>query len=139
MPRAAPAWPSDPEKGGGGRIDLVDFSFGGGCRLRQADEFSSVFAARRVLRGRYFDLHYLSGNAATARLGLIIAKRLARRAVQRNLLKRIAREAFRHARPALPNYDLVLRLTKSPGSLLDSEARLSWRADIERLLARLPR
>jgi len=91
------------------------------------------------LRGDYFDLHYLSGSEGGARLGLIVAKRLARRAVQRNLLKRIAREAFRHARPSLPVYDLVLRLTKFPGSLLDSGSRRSWRTDIEQLLARLPR
>jgi ribonuclease P protein component len=91
------------------------------------------------LRGNYFDLHYLSGSQAGARLGLIVAKRLARRAVQRNLLKRIAREAFRLARPGLPAHDLVLRLTKRPGDLLDSGARRSWRADIEQLLAKLPR
>ena len=91
------------------------------------------------MRGGYFDLHYLAGSKAGARLGLIIAKRLARRAVQRNLLKRSAREAFRHARPGLPAVDLVLRLTKSPGSLLDSGSRRNWRTDIEQLLARLPR
>lgn len=107
--------------------------------MRRAEEFSSVFASRRALRGDYFDLHYLPRSEAGARLGLIVAKRLARRAVQRNLLKRIAREAFRHAMPGLPAYDLVLRLTKPPGDLLDSGARRSWRADIEKLLARLPR
>ena len=137
-PRAAPVWPSNAEEGGGG-IDLADFCFGGDRRLRQADEFSSVFAARRVLRGDYFDLHYSAGSEEGARLGLVIAKRLARRAVQRNLLKRIGREVFRHARPGLPAYNLVLRLAKPPGDSLDTTARRSWRGDIERLLARLPR
>ncbi len=91
------------------------------------------------MRGNRFDLHYIAGTEAGARLGLIIAKRLARRAVQRNLLKRLAREAFRHARPTLPVYDLVLRLAKPPGDRLDAESRRTWRADIEQLLARLPR
>ena len=123
----------------------MDFGFRGEHRLHAAAEFSSVFSARRVLRGEFFDLHYRSDNmpsalpAATARLGLVMAKKLARRAVQRNLLKRLAREAFRHARPELPRYDMVLRLAKPSGHDLDQAARRAWRADVEQLLARLPR
>ncbi len=98
-----------------------------------------------MLRGEYFNLHYRSNltmsaaTGASARLGLVIAKKLARQAVQRNLLKRLAREAFRHARLALPHYDLVLRLAKPAGHRLEKEARRAWRADVEQLLTRLPR
>ena len=119
--------------------DTSDFKFCNGYRLHEADEFSAVFAARRVLRGNRFDLHYSPGSDSGARLGLIIAKKLARRAVHRNLLKRLAREAFRHARPTLPTYDLVLRLARPPGKSLGAESRRDWRADVEQLLARLPR
>jgi ribonuclease P protein component len=42
-----------------------------------------------------------------ARLGLAISRKAARRAVDRNRLKRIAREAFRHS-PASPPVDLVI-------------------------------
>lgn len=137
--------------------------FPGCCRLHTAADFSRVFAARRVLRGEYFDLHYLAVRPevvlaeAGARLGLVIAKKLARRAVQRNLLKRLAREAFRHSRSGLPAYDLVLRLARSPISASATPARPApvrslsqyaetpdqaalrhaWRMDIDRLLARL--
>ncbi len=137
-PRAASAWLSEATAGGGGYIK-PDFSFRSSFRLHDAEEFSSVFASRRVLRGNRFDLHYVAGTEDAARLGLIVAKRLAHRAVQRNLLKRLAREAFRHARPTLPPLDLVLRLARSPGNLLSVEARRAWRAEIEQLLARLPR
>lgn len=114
-------------------------------RLQTAGDFSLVFAVRRVLRGEIFDLHFRpkdSGDTTRpigARLGLVIAKKLAHRSVQRNLLKRLARETFRLARQSLPSYDLVLRLSKPPGSCLDRAARRTWRADIEHLLNRLPR
>ena len=123
----------------------LDLGFRSEHRLHAEAEFSSVFAARRVLRGNYFDLHYratpttAAEPGASARLGLVIAKKLARRAVQRNLLKRLAREAFRQARATLPHYDLVLRLSKPSGHNLDLEMRRAWRADVEQLLTRLPR
>ena len=54
-------------------------------------------------------------------------------------LKRLAREAFRHARGGLSANDVVLRLARPPGTQMDTQARRSWRSDIEQLLARLPR
>lgn len=127
------------------KIEAVDLGFRKQHRLQTAEGFSLVFADRRRLRGEIFDLHYRSqGSGAIsgpvgARLGIVIAKKLAHRAVQRNLLKRLARESFRVARRELPPYDLVLRLAKPPGSSLDRAARSTWRADIEQLLIRLPR
>ena len=124
--------------------EVVDLGFRYQHRLHTAAAFSTVFAVRRVLRGKVFDLHYCSRYAGdnaepgAARLGLVIAKKLAQRAVQRNLLKRLARETFRLARQTLPPYDLVLRLAKAPGSSLDGAARRTWRLDIEHLLGRLP-
>src|SRR5262245_45596093 len=58
-------------------------------RLRKTDEYSSVFAFRRVLRGRFLSVHYRPNGLATARMGVVVAKKLARRAVLRNLVKRI--------------------------------------------------
>ena len=43
-----------------------------------------------------------------ARLGLAIAKRQVRLAVQRNRVKRLVRESFRQARPTLRGVDLVV-------------------------------
>lgn len=112
--------------------------FGANLRLRQAGEFGAVFAERRVLRGRLFDLHYRPNGGASARLGLVIAKKLARQAVWRNALKRTGREAFRLARSGLPAMDLLLRLAK-PVAAMDGLSRRMWRGDIDALLAKLPR
>lgn len=157
---------SDSRTGDRNAVNPGNLCFRGKHRLHAAAEFSKVFAARRVIRGKYFDLHYLdcqvfeavapgpdSGSASVAspeipvfllqqresRLGLVIAKKLARRAVQRNLLKRLAREAFRQIRERLPPFDLVLRLARSPGSDPGVDVRKACRADIDRLLERLLR
>lgn len=119
------------------------FTFPSAHRLHAAAEFSAVFAGRRVLRGRHFDLLYLPDGANNnrvaadggARLGLIIAKRFARRAVLRNLVKRLAREAFRqHA--SIPPCDVVLRLAR-PLPRADRAGKQAWRMEIDGLLTRL--
>jgi|TARA_B100000315_G_scaffold249896_1_gene281826 ribonuclease P protein component len=43
-----------------------------------------------------------------ARLGLVVAKRDIRRANERNQVKRIVREAFRHKRDELPALDVIV-------------------------------
>ena len=54
-----------------------------------------------------------------ARLGLVIAKRLLRRSVDRNLLRRLIREAFRKQHSELPSCDLIVRLAVKPVLPLD--------------------
>jgi ribonuclease P protein component len=115
-------------------------------RLHQPNEFAAVMASSLRLRGGVFELRYRRNENAEvqgtgARLGLVIPKRLARRAVLRNQIKRLAREAFRQALPTLPAVDIVLRLIKPPLLTLakvDRELRHAWRRDIDSLLAGLP-
>lgn len=89
-------------------------------RLTKTDEFSSVFGFRRALKSPHFLLHYrlrTAEEAAGARLGLVVAKRLLRRSVDRNLVRRLAREHFRLMRCRLPSRDLILRLAVKPKPL----------------------
>lgn len=106
-------------------------------RLLEAKDFKAVFEHRRVLRGRYFDLHVRPNGGETARIGFVVAKRLARRAVQRNLIKRFGRELFRRMRTGLPHLDLVLRLSKPVSGAAPGGPAL--REDIGDLLSRVPR
>ena len=113
--------------------------FGRGLRLLQAAEFSAVFSARRSLRGESFDLLYKPNGGNGPKLGLVVAKKFARRAVMRNLLKRLARESFRQAAPGLAGLDLVLRLKKSVAGPVGPAGRRQLRTEVDGLLARLPR
>ncbi|HRF10562.1 MULTISPECIES: ribonuclease P protein component [Candidatus Accumulibacter] len=93
-------------------------------RLIKTDEYSSVFGFRKALKSRHFLLHYRPRSAEEspgARLGLVVAKRFLRRSVDRNLVRRLAREQFRLMRSRLRSNDFVLRLAAKP-SALDRQA-----------------
>jgi ribonuclease P protein component len=79
------------------------------ARLLKTDEFSSVFRLRPWRRSAHFVV-YGRPTGADARLGLVIGKKYAPRAVTRNLVRRIAREAFRLRRAQFEGFDLLLRL-----------------------------
>ena len=70
---------------------------------------------------------------AGARLGLVVAKRLLRRSVDRNLIRRLARENFRMMRCRLPSRDLILRLVARPEPL----DRRALADEIRRLLEKM--
>lgn len=125
----------------GGAAPAEGFGFGRQCRLLAPAQYAEVFAARRVLRGEIFALHYRHNRLQGARLGLVIPKKQARTAVLRNAIKRQAREVFRLRRAALPAVDMVLRLAK-PVVLQKSVAaadRSAWRNEIGALLEQLCR
>jgi ribonuclease P protein component len=79
------------------------------ARLLKTDEYSSVFRLRPWRRSPHFVL-YGKPTGNEARLGLVIGKKFAPRAVTRNLIKRLAREAFRLRRAELGGWDILLRL-----------------------------
>ena len=62
-----------------------------------------------------------------ARLGLVVPKRVLKRAVDRNRAKRQIRESFRLARPGLPAWDIVVVVTRV-GDVRRSVDRLMERA-----------
>ena len=103
--------------------------------MTKTDDFSSVFGFRRAIRGTLFMLHYQprAENVSDARLGLVIGKKYIRRAVGRNLVKRLTREFFRLNHPRLIGYDLVIRMLKKP-EILDRQAIT---AEIKHLFGRL--
>lgn len=115
------------------RLPGVDQRFIDAYRLRKTDEFSSVFAFRRAVKGRYFIVHYRPNEGKTARMGVVVAKKLAKRAKVRNLVKRIAREQFRVRRGELPAVDLVIRLH----ARVSGATRAMIHADLLQLFGRL--
>lgn len=90
-------------------------SFPATARLHSPTEYAQSLKGQRVGRGALFVVTRSRAGAGErpddgARLGLIIPKRFAARAVTRNTIKRIIRETFRHKRAHLPDADYVFRL-----------------------------
>lgn len=77
-------------------------------RILKTDEFSSVFRLRPVFRTAHFVLYARPNESGHSRLGVVVAKRLAPRAVTRNMIKRLAREMFRKS--SLVSNDFIIRL-----------------------------
>nr|UOP04052.1 ribonuclease P protein component [Conchiformibius kuhniae] len=93
----------------------MDDCFGKAYRLLKTEEFSSVFALRRR-RSRHFVQVYRADNGlGHARLGLVVAKKTAKRANRRNYMKRTVREWFRVHKHALPPQDFVVRVCAAFG------------------------
>ena len=78
-------------------------------RLLTAAQYRAVFDDVTV-KASHRNLLLLARISETpeSRLGLVIAKKNVRRAVQRNRIKRVARELFRQQPPANPPLDIVL-------------------------------
>ncbi len=70
-------------------------------------EFDHVFKNAGRSSDLYFTILFTTGQSERARLGLAIAKRVARRAVDRNRIKRLVRESIRQE-STLPIVDLVV-------------------------------
>lgn len=135
-PRDAIAWPSD-------RVCLNSSApavegFGRHRRLLSPKDYADTFATRKQLRGNLFVLHYRHNDGAEARLGLVVPKKQAKRAILRNAIKRQARESFRRRCSGLPAMDLILRLAQPVKK--DADGRIDktgWKTEIEGLLERL--
>ena len=77
---------------------------------------------------------YVRPNGLTqARVGIITSARVAPRAVDRNRMKRMVREAFRVARQRLPGVDVVVQLRRLP----PAESAAMARAEVVRVLEEL--
>jgi ribonuclease P protein component len=101
-------------------------------RLHTAAEFGRVFAEPARSSDRFFTILARPSGGSVARLGLTISRRAAKRAVDRNKLKRLARESFRQHRE-LPPWDFVV-LAK-PGA--HAAASASLRESLDRHFDRL--
>jgi len=106
-------------------------SFGKSSRLLNAGDYSQVFdRCEAKASHKHLLLLAKKNDKPGHRLGLVIAKKNVRLAVQRNRVKRIAREFFRHLPESESHMDVVLLARRGMDQLdnaeLSSILRQQW-------------
>ncbi|UXY15434.1 ribonuclease P protein component [Chitiniphilus purpureus] len=107
-------------------------------RLLKTDDFSSVFNLRLSVGNDYFQVLGRPNALPCARLGVVVGRRVDRRAVARNYIKRTVRELFRCHGAHLYGIDLVVRPRRSFGPRDGAAARAALLALFQRIRKRLP-
>jgi len=100
------------------------------ARLLLPADFSALRNAGKRLSFRYFYCEYRLTSAATARLGMAVSRRVSKRAVERNRIRRQIRESFRLQRARLPGCDVLVvaraLATEQASRVLRDELDLLW-------------
>ena len=91
--------------------------------LPGGEDFARVLRHGAIAAGRKFRVHALRSERSGARLGVIVPKRIARKAVCRNAYKRHIREFCRALLEVLDGWDLVVRVERGGMPLCVNEAR----------------
>lgn len=111
-------------------------SFGRDRRLLKPTEFQHVLKRGVRVGGTFFRVIAVNSAHTRGRLGLAIAKRSLKRAVDRNLAKRVIRESFRQQEGVVvAGLDVVVMA--NPG--VRGAPLAALRADIDRQLKRVRR
>ena len=119
----------------------VTYEFNRESRLLTPDHFQSVFKKPIRFGSRHFTILIIPStlpddSCKNNRLGLAIAKKRVKLAVQRNRIKRIIRESFRLNQHELPPIDMVVMVKSGidqlDNNVINQELAKVWRKIIQR-------
>ncbi len=97
---------------------MTGFKFPRCSRLLNAGDYRTVFNGAKIkVSDRNLLILATPNQLPYPRVGLVIAKKNVRLAVQRNRVKRIIRQSFRLRSSELPNLDIVVLARKGMGDL----------------------
>ena len=89
------------------------FSLTKQSKLIKTDDFSSVFNFRKRIASKFLVMRFKPNESDFPRLGLIVAKKTAKLAVNRNYMRRVLRELFRLSQHEIAALDLVIQVQKN--------------------------
>ena len=113
---------------------LGNQSFGRKRRLGDKASFTRVLGSSVRVQSGSLALLMVRNEEGMGRLGVAVAKRLVTRAVDRNRVKRMMREAFRRHLLKLQPVDLFISVRARAAGNGDAASRAATRADIASLL-----
>lgn len=101
---------------------ITPFVFPKSVRLLTSKDYSQVFDNVDIrVSSKHFLILARKSHSKNSRLGIIVAKKHVKLAVQRNRLKRLLRESFRQNKTAIAGIDFVV-LAKKNAALLNNQS-----------------
>ena len=113
-------------------VTKATYSFPRARRLDGPHAYAEVFAYKCWVNGRWFQVYAKPNGAELARLGVVVSKRIMKKAVARNYYKRLARDVFRHECAGVTGADFVVR----PRETIEPDAAVTARIEMANLLRR---
>lgn len=113
----------------------MKLAFGKSLRLLDSSDFQQVFddAPFRASH-QYFLILSRPNQLLQPRLGLVIAKKHISLSVQRNRIKRLVREEFRHQQESLAGLDVIVLSRKGLADMTNDQFRQQLAQQWQRLL-----
>ena len=87
---------------------IVDQKFSKGFRLLKSSEFQLVYKQGEWVANRELVVNYKRHQQPFSRLGITVSKKVSKRAVDRNRIKRLFREWFRKNKQSCQSIDMIL-------------------------------
>ena len=105
---------------------LIGRDFPPDRRLKRHAEFQTVFSRNKRISNRKFRiLVHNEQNRSGTRLGIVVSRRVSKKSVERNRIKRQVRECFRANQHKLINRDMVVIAHRDCATATNSELRKS--------------
>lgn len=105
-------------------------------RLLKPAQFKLVFEKRQSAHNDFFGIYAAKNSLNHSRLGLVVSKKVSKKAVIRNRIKRQIREVFRRQQKHLGSFDFVViakfPLAKTVDNPVNSKLHDLWQKAINR-------
>ncbi len=81
-------------------------------RLRETKKIAQVFKTGKHIHGKYIFIKYTVSKETSPRVAISVSTKLFKKAVDRNRIKRLIREAIKPHLTTLPNLDILIIVKK---------------------------
>ena len=96
-------------------------------RLLKPSEFQNIYKHGQWVANRELVANFKSQNNHTSRLGITVSKKVSKRAIDRNRIKRQIREWFRRKKQLCVDFDLII--TAKPSAKIKTNQEIQHSLD----------
>lgn len=95
-------------------------------RLIRTRDYSRVYRQGQHVKARFLRLYYAPNLIEHCRLGVVVSKRISKKATERNWYKRVLKEGFRQCASIVPgeHSDIIIVVTKAARTTPHGSAEL---------------